>query len=107
MNSENGTGSATASVTQTMVEHVPGSTQTSSGTSIGEQLVLHLRGRPGVRWTEETIDNEHLNKKSSKRCCIFHKVKKFAESDSDESDEEVEKAKKQQPAVPNHLRHHA
>ncbi len=104
--SSNNNGSS-ASVTQTIVEDAPLSVQTSSGTSTGEPLVLHLRGRPGVRWTEETIDNEHMNKKSSKRCCIFHKVKKFAESDSDESDEEVEKAKKQQPAVPNHLRHHA
>jgi protein phosphatase 1 regulatory subunit 11 len=26
-----------------------------------------------VRWTEETIDNEHLNKKKSKCCCIYAK----------------------------------
>jgi protein phosphatase 1 regulatory subunit 11 len=63
-----------------------------------------------VSWSDDTIDNENLGRKSSKRCCIFHKVKKFAESDSDESDEDVEKAKKQ-PPVPgrpaNFQRHHA
>ena len=26
-----------------------------------------------VSWTEDTIDNEHMNKKSSKVCCIFYK----------------------------------
>jgi len=51
-------------------------------------LVLSLRERPQITWTEDTIDNEHMGKKSSKRCCIFHKVKKFAESDSDESSDE-------------------
>ncbi len=54
-------------------------------------LMLNLRGRPQISWAEETVDNEHLGRKSSKRCCIFHKVKKFAESDSDEtSDDEKE-----------------
>lgn len=75
-----------------------------------QTLVLSLRDRPGVSWSEDTIDNEHLGRRSSKRCCIFHKVKKFAESDSDESDEDVEKAKKQ-PPLPgrpkNFQRHHA
>jgi protein phosphatase 1 regulatory subunit 11 len=73
-------------------------------------LILHLNDRQGVSWTEDTVDNEHLGRRSSKRCCIFHKVKKFAESDSDESDEDVEKAKKE-PPVPgkpkNYQRHHA
>jgi protein phosphatase 1 regulatory subunit 11 len=40
-------------------------------------LVLELNNRnksgPRVRWTEETIDNEHLNKKKSKCCCIYTK----------------------------------
>jgi len=52
-----------------------------------QTLVLNLRERPQITWTEDTIDNEHMGKKSSKRCCIFHKVKKFAESDSDETSE--------------------
>jgi protein phosphatase 1 regulatory subunit 11 len=28
---------------------------------------------PRVRWSEETIDNEHLNKKKSKCCCVYTK----------------------------------
>lgn len=28
---------------------------------------------PRVRWTEETIDNEFMNKKKSKCCCIYTK----------------------------------
>ena len=75
-----------------------------------QTLVLSLRDQPRVTWSEGTVDNEHLGRRSSKRCCIYHKVKKFAESDSDESDEDVEHAKKQ-PHLPgrpkNFQRHHA
>jgi protein phosphatase 1 regulatory subunit 11 len=28
---------------------------------------------PRVRWAEETIDNEYMNKKKSKCCCIYTK----------------------------------
>ena len=28
---------------------------------------------PRVRWTEETVDNEYMNKKKSKCCCVFTK----------------------------------
>ncbi|CDO55449.1 hypothetical protein DV495_000594 [Geotrichum candidum] len=56
-------------------------TEPSAGT-------LHLeaqeRGeRPGVRWTDDVIDNEHMNKKKSKICCIFHKTREFGESSSE------------------------
>ncbi|RYH07980.1 hypothetical protein EON65_41250 [archaeon] len=43
-------------------------------------------------------------------CCIYHKSKKFAESDSDESDSDVEVAAKQPPKPnqpPNYQRFHA
>jgi len=43
-----------------------------------------------VTWEEGTVDNEHLGKKSSKACCIFHKPRSFGESDSDESDSDWE-----------------
>jgi len=41
-----------------------------------------------VSWDAQTIDNEHLNKKKSKCCCIYEKPKKFGEPDveSNESD---------------------
>lgn len=65
--------SATVSTTETTQEKV---------------LVLKLRNKvkTRVKWTQDTINNEYMNKKSSKLCCIYHKPKKFGESDSDESD---------------------
>lgn len=43
--------------------------------------------RRHVEWSGDTVDNEHLDKKSSKICCVYHKPKAFDES-SDESDYE-------------------
>lgn len=45
-------------------------------------------------------------------CCIYHKSKKFGESDSDESDSDVEIAKStnkitSKKGVPNYQRFHA
>jgi protein phosphatase 1 regulatory subunit 11 len=40
-------------------------------------LILELHrpteAGPRVRWTEETVDNEYMNKKKSKCCCIYTK----------------------------------
>ncbi|KAL0848810.1 hypothetical protein ABMA28_013235 [Loxostege sticticalis] len=46
--------------------------------------------RKKVVWTEDTVDNEHMNKKKSKCCCIYEKPRRFGESDSDDSDDECE-----------------
>jgi hypothetical protein len=35
---------------------------------------------------ENVVDNEGLGRKSSKRCCIFHKQRSFGESSTDSSD---------------------
>ena len=60
------------------------------------KLVLRLdQNKPNVTFSADTIDNENMGKKSSKRCCIYHKIKKFAESDSDESDSDTEVATKE------------
>ena len=43
-------------------------------------------------------------------CCIFHKTRKFVESDSDESDSDTEIAKQEPPKKgrpPAYQRHHA
>lgn len=40
-----------------------------------------------VQWTSNTVDNENMNKKKSKCCCIYEKPRKFGESSSDEDDE--------------------
>lgn len=56
--------------------------------------VLHLRprsekekqkkkSRSQVRWTDDVVDNEHMNKKKSKICCIFHPQREFGECSSD------------------------
>ncbi len=37
-----------------------------------------------VRWETDVIDNEHMNKKKTKICCIFHKQRNFDESSSEE-----------------------
>ena len=80
-------------------------------------LVLRLKGKkePKVTWDESTVDNEHLCRKNSKSmlfeisfknqniihlfinnqgCCIFKKKKNVYESDSDESDSDIEEAEK-------------
>lgn len=49
-------------------------------------LTLRLHRRR-VQWTEETHDNEHDGKKSSKSCCIFHKQRAFGESSSESDDD--------------------
>ena len=36
-----------------------------------------------VKWTEDTIDNENLGRKKSKKCCIFHKKRAWDQSDSE------------------------
>ncbi|GLT50692.1 hypothetical protein SLA2020_241600 [Shorea laevis] len=76
------TSSSSSSVTSTVtVENPPSSSQPQ------ETLVLQLRPRKKkVTWKEGTVDNEFMNKKSSKKCCIFHKEKPFDEDDSDDDD---------------------
>ncbi|XP_010414143.1 PREDICTED: type 1 phosphatases regulator YPI2-like [Camelina sativa] len=59
-----------------------------------ERLVLRLnRKKKKVSWKEGTVDNEFMQKKSSKKCCIFHKQKPFDEDDSEEEED-------------NHQHHH-
>lgn len=61
--------------------------------------VLKLRNsrKPQVRWTDDTVDNEHMNKKKTKICCIYHPpddddhhCSSSSESESDDSDFEGE-----------------
>uniref|UniRef100_A0A5F9DT77 E3 ubiquitin-protein ligase PPP1R11 n=1 Tax=Oryctolagus cuniculus TaxID=9986 RepID=A0A5F9DT77_RABIT len=53
-------------------------------------LTIKLRKRKPekkVEWTSDTVDNEHMGRRSSKCCCIYEKPRAFGES-STESDEE-------------------
>lgn len=57
-------GSATATMTIT---------ETPAQNDNNEVLELTLRPSNNVSWNESVIDNEGMGKKSSKRCCIWHK----------------------------------
>ncbi|KAJ1969377.1 Type 1 phosphatases regulator ypi1 [Dispira parvispora] len=48
------------------------------------------RRQPRVKWDNDVVDNEGLNRKKSKVCCIFRKTRRFDESDSDESDSDCD-----------------
>lgn len=47
-----------------------------------DSLILKKKSKKQVKWSDNTVDNEHMNKKKSKSCCIYYKSKKFDESDS-------------------------
>ncbi len=46
-------------------------------------LILQPRPSNNVTFDQSVIDNENMNKKSSKKCCIYHKPKEFGESSSE------------------------
>mmetsp|Transcript_21996 Transcript_21996/g.61278 ORF Transcript_21996/g.61278 Transcript_21996/m.61278 type:complete len:400 (-) Transcript_21996:503-1702(-) len=75
--SASGTASATATITQQAQ-----SSSSSSQTAPTLHLILQPRPQHNVTWTEDTIDNEHLNRKKSKKCCIYKKPQNFGESSS-------------------------
>eukprot|EP00924_Labyrinthula_sp_SR-Ha-C_P008170 snap_masked-scaffold_11-processed-gene-5.30-mRNA-1 protein AED:0.10 eAED:0.10 QI:0/-1/0/1/-1/1/1/0/121 len=70
-------------------------TAAPSQTAVNESYVLRLRvpnlhesstetvENPRVRWTQDVVDNEHMNKRSSKKCCIFHRKKNYDSSDTE------------------------
>ena len=62
-------------------------TETLPAVSEAVTLTLYPPKKPKkkLKWSEDTVDNENLGRKKSKKCCIFHKKKRFDES-SDESD---------------------
>ncbi|KAJ1451188.1 phosphatase inhibitor-domain-containing protein [Pelagophyceae sp. CCMP2097] len=49
------------------------------------RLVLRLRPRRRITFSADTVDNEHLRRKKSKRCCIFQKPREFGESSTESS----------------------
>ena len=68
-------------------------TQTQTQTQIVELLVLNIRenkeviNKKKVTWHESVIDNEHMNKRKSNKCCIFHKNQEcYSSSEEDTSD---------------------
>lgn len=67
-----------------------------------EVLTLRLmprRKKKAVRWSNDVVDNEHMNKKSSKKCCVFHRQRafgNFSDSDDDELPEDCQGAELQE-----------
>lgn len=39
-----------------------------------------------VRWAAAAVDNEGLGRRSSKRCCVFHKKRAFGDGEEDEGE---------------------
>ncbi|GFP81294.1 type 1 phosphatases regulator ypi2 [Phtheirospermum japonicum] len=70
--------------TTTVILEPPPPSSSHQPPQITDSLVLKLkRPKKKVSWMEGTVNNEFMNKKSSKKCCIFHKEKPFDEDDSD------------------------
>lgn len=67
---------------------------TATATTHGEQEVLRLTlaARQSVHWDENVQDNEGMGRKSSKRCCIFHKQREFGESSTDSSGDDSDRS---------------
>lgn len=76
-----------APFTSTTITTVDASTSTGHEPVVRIKLKKPTRGR-AVSWTEDTVDNENMNKRKSKICCIYHKPKPFGESSSSESDDD-------------------
>lgn len=94
-----------ASQTETVLE----GDITDSGSQDVPTVRLRLRkprSNKKVQWTQGTVDNENMNKKKSKCCCIYEKPKSFGESSSEDSDDECEHCHghkdAHKEAVPNH-----
>lgn len=74
-----------------MTENRPTSTTTVEEEQPQTGAILHLRqdkkkkSKSKVRWTEDVVDNEHMGKKKSKICCIFHPQRDFGELSSESS----------------------
>lgn len=81
------------SAAQTQTETVLETDVTDSGSQDVPTVRLRLRkpkSNKKVQWTQGTVDNEHMNKKKSKCCCIYEKPRTFGESSSEDSDDECE-----------------
>ncbi|XP_047070306.1 protein phosphatase 1 regulatory subunit INH3-like [Lolium rigidum] len=90
--------SASGSVTVT-IDPSPSSSSSSAPAAAPpppETVVLRLkrRAKKKVSWKEGTVDNESLGRKSSKKCCIFHKEVPF---DEDCSDDEPDPGRRNPP----------
>ena len=49
------------------------------------QLLILTIPQKKVTWHESVIDNEHMNKRKSNKCCIFHRKQDSSDSSCEES----------------------
>ncbi|KAI7905207.1 phosphatase inhibitor-domain-containing protein [Cokeromyces recurvatus] len=111
-----GHGSRTLTVNETDIQSP--SEESMNTSDEGEEVgVLRLtgdmnaRGRRVIQWDESVIDNEHLNKKKSKICCIYHKPHAVGESSdessssSSSSDSDSDSSSNSENDRPNRLSH--
>lgn len=75
--------------TETLQLHVPSTSEQPPQVQTAT-LRLAPRMKKKVSWREDTVDNEHMQKKKSKICCIFHKDD---DCDSDDGDDGEGKGK--------------
>ncbi|XP_020362652.1 E3 ubiquitin-protein ligase PPP1R11 [Oncorhynchus nerka] len=80
-------GTSSETITETVQVDTPPPPQQE-----GRSLTIKLRKRKTdkkVEWSSDTVDNEHLGRRSSKCCCVYEKPKQFGESSSEsEGDDE-------------------
>ncbi|XP_051949024.1 E3 ubiquitin-protein ligase PPP1R11 [Xyrauchen texanus] len=80
-------GTSSETITETVQTGTPPPPQQE-----GRSLTIKLRKRKTekkVEWSSDTVDNEHLGRRSSKCCCIYEKPRQFGESSSEsEGDDE-------------------
>ncbi|XP_017286185.1 E3 ubiquitin-protein ligase PPP1R11 [Kryptolebias marmoratus] len=82
-------GTSSETITETVQTSTPPPPQQE-----GRSLTIKLRKRKTekkVEWSSDTVDNEHLGRRSSKCCCIYEKPRQFGESSSEsEGDDDDE-----------------
>ncbi len=67
------------------------------------EIKLQLKPKKSVTWTEETVDNEHMNKLKSKICCVYHRPRLNPDDPStDESCSSCDEKGKNRYERPNH-----
>ncbi|KAK6327936.1 E3 ubiquitin-protein ligase PPP1R11 [Coregonus clupeaformis] len=74
-------GTSSETITETVQINTPPPPQQE-----GRSLTIKLRKRKTdkkVEWSSDTVDNEHLGRRSSKCCCVYEKPKQFGESSSE------------------------
>ncbi|QDS76541.1 hypothetical protein FKW77_006192 [Venturia effusa] len=76
-----------ASASQTRTSTPQDGTTTTQAPRTAPTLILRADAAQErhIQWSEDTVDNENMGKKSSKVCCIYHAPHNAEESSGDDS----------------------